>query len=139
MNAKLIIIILSIVIILGAGGYAAWSFFISPTSETEAKEPSATELAEHSVTTDEITTNLKDGSIVRLQFQLITDGEEAKEEVAARQFQLKNIVIKELTSMNKEDIESGLTELEEVLKKKMNEEMQEGKIDDVYTINKVLQ
>ncbi|MEC0303019.1 flagellar basal body-associated FliL family protein [Terribacillus saccharophilus] len=137
MNAKVIIIILSVVIIVGGGGYVAWSFFLSPT--TEAKEPTATELAENSVATDEITTDLEDGSIVRIQFQLITDGEKAKEEVTARQFQLKNIVIKEMTTMNKEDFQAGLTDLEENLKKKLNEEMQEGKIEDVYTISKVLQ
>lgn len=137
MNAKVIIIILSAVIILGAGGYAAWSFFTSPTSE--AKEPSASELAANSVTTDEITTDLEDGSIVRIQFQLITDGEKAKEEVTARQFQLKNIVIKEMTAMNKEDFQAGLTDLEKNLKKKLNEEMQEGSIEDVYTVSKVLQ
>lgn len=137
MNAKVIIIILSVVIILGAGGYAAWSFFVSPTSE--AKEASAAELAENSVTTDEITTDLEDGSIVRIQFQLITDGEKAKEELTARQFQLKNLVIKEMTTMNKEDFQAGLTDLEANLKKKLNEEMQEGSIKDVYTISKVLQ
>ncbi|MFP7477634.1 flagellar basal body-associated protein FliL [Terribacillus saccharophilus] len=137
MNAKVIIIILSVVIILGAGGFAAWNFFTSPTSE--AKEPTATELAENSVSTDEITTDLEDGSIVRIQFQLITDGEKAKEEVTARQFQLKNIVIKEMTEMNKEDFQAGLADLEENLKNKLNEEMQEGKIEDVYTISKVLQ
>lgn len=137
MNAKVIIIILSAVIILGAGGYAAWSFFTSPTSE--AKEPSASELAANSLTTDEITTDLEDGSIVRIQFQLITDGEKAKEEVTARQFQLKNIVIKEMTAMNKEDFQAGLTDLEKNLKKKLNEEMQEGSIEDVYTVSKVLQ
>ncbi|MFS0561201.1 flagellar basal body-associated FliL family protein [Terribacillus sp. 179-K 1B1 HS] len=137
MNAKVIIIILSVVIILGAGGYAAWNFFTSPTSE--AKEPSAAELAENSVTTDEITTDLEDGSIVRIQFQLITDGEKAKEELTARQFQLKNLVIKEMTTMNKEDFQAGLTDLEANLKKKLNEEMQEGSIKDVYTISKVLQ
>ncbi|MCM3224918.1 flagellar basal body-associated FliL family protein [Terribacillus saccharophilus] len=137
MNAKVIIIILSVVIIVGGGGYVAWSFFLSPT--TEAKEPTATELSENSVATDEITTDLEDGSIVRIQFQLITDGEKAKEEVTARQFQLKNIVIKEMTTMNKEDFQAGLTDLEENLKKELNEEMQEGKIEDVYTISKVLQ
>ncbi|MFP7494076.1 flagellar basal body-associated FliL family protein [Terribacillus saccharophilus] len=140
MNAKVIIIILSAVIILGAGGYAAWNFFISPTSEAkEAKQASAAELAENSVETDEITTDLEDGSIVQIQFQLITDGEKAKEEVTARQFQLKNIVIKEMTTMNKDDFQAGLSDLEESLKKKLNEDMQEGKIEDVYTISKVLQ
>src|SRR5690625_5270622 len=54
------------------------------------------DVIEYSYETSDITTDLKDGSFVRIQFQIITDGKKAKEEVEKRDFQIKNILIKEI-------------------------------------------
>ena len=53
---------------------------------------------------------------MRVQFQIVTNGKNAKEEISQRDFQLKNILIKELATMTEEDFKSGLTDLEEKLK-----------------------
>ncbi|WP_404452627.1 flagellar basal body-associated protein FliL [Virgibacillus necropolis] len=97
------------------------------------------EIVEHSYQTSEITTDLQDGSFVRIQFQIVTDSDDAKEEIAKREFQLKNILIKELSVMKAEDFKSGLGNLEDVIQLKLNELMTNGKITDVYTISKILQ
>lgn len=89
--------------------------------------------------TKEITTDLKDGHFVRVQFQIITDSKQAKKEISKRDFQLKNILIKELAVMGEEDFKSGLSEIEEKLTDQLNEVMTNGKVIDVYTINKILQ
>lgn len=96
---------------------------------------------EYSYETSDLTTDLDDGRFVRIQFQILTNSKEAKEEVSNREFQLKNILIKELSTMAEEDFktESGLTELEEQLTERLNELMTEGKIIDVYTVDKILQ
>ena len=105
----------------------------------EDKELTIEELVEYSYQTPEVTTDLEDGSFVRIQFQILTDGKDAHEEVSQRDFQLVNILIKELATMNEESFKTGLDELEEVVKEKLNGVMTEGEIIDVYTINKILQ
>src|SRR5690625_1784017 len=59
-------------------------------------------IVENSYETPEITTDLKDGSFVRIQFQILTDGKHAKKELTKRDFQLKNILIKELAKLDEE-------------------------------------
>lgn len=108
-------------------------------ADDEEKELTIEEVVKYSYQTPEITTDLEDGTYVRIQFQVITDGKAAFEEVSQRDFQLVNILIKELAVMNEEDFKSGLGELEQVIKTKLNEVMTEGQITDVYTINKILQ
>lgn len=103
------------------------------------RELTIDEIVEYSYETPEITTDLNDGTFVRVQFHIVTDGKEAHEEVSKRDFQLVNILIKELAVMNEEDFKEGLTELETAIKDRLNEVMTEGTITDVYTINKILQ
>lgn len=111
--------------------------FTSDKSEGEA--PTIDEIAKYSYETPEVTTDLDDGNFVRIQFQILTDGKEAKEEVTKREFQIKNILIKELAVMEEEDFKSGLHTLEDTLQSKLNEVMTEGEITDVYTTSKILQ
>ncbi|MCP3031202.1 flagellar basal body-associated protein FliL [Halobacillus sp. A1] len=108
--------------------------------ESEADgERSIDEMVEASLVTDEITTDLENGDFVRISFQVVTDSKEALEELEKRDFQMQNILLKELAVMNTEDFKSGLADLEEKLKVKLNELMKEGQVTDVYTIDKVLQ
>lgn len=107
--------------------------------KTVSGEPSIDEMIEYSYQTPEITTDLEDGSFVRVQFQIVTDSKKAQEEISKRDFQLKNILIKELATTSEEDFKSGLSDLEKGLKTKINEIMTDGEIVDIYTINKILQ
>src|SRR5690606_30470230 len=66
--------------------------------KSQAGVPSIDEMIEYSYQSPEIMTDLKDGSFVRVQFQIITDSKEAQKEISKREFQLKNILIKELAS-----------------------------------------
>lgn len=97
------------------------------------------EIVEYSYQTSEVTTDLQDGSFVRIQFQIVTDSKDAKEEIAKREFQIKNILIKEMATMKAEDFKSGLGNLEDVIQLKLNKVMTDGKVTDVYTISKILQ
>lgn len=108
-------------------------------AETGDNEPDIDEIVENSYKTEEITTDLQDGSFVRIQFQIVTNGEKAKEELKKREFQLQNILIKELATMDEENFKTGLSNLEKTIALKLNELMQDGKVISVYTINKVLQ
>ena len=113
--------------------------YINEDQDNADEDPTIDEVVEYSYTTPEITTNLQDGNFVRIQFQVVTDSEEAREEIEKREFQVQNILIKELTTMEKDSFQESLSELEGDLLTEINEVMTEGKVSDVYTIDKILQ
>lgn len=133
---SLLLIILLIIIFSGV-----FLYFILNSNEnkdsTEAK--SIDQLIKFSYESPEITTDLKDGSFVKIQFQIITDGKEALAEISKRDFQLKNILIKELANIEEEQFRDSLTELEKTMKKRLNKLMDNGEIVEVYTISKIIQ
>src|SRR5699024_4456129 len=129
----------SFISILVLSGIAIVIILYLPGEKDETGAETIDDIVEYSYETPEITTDLADGSFVRIQFQIVTDGKEAKDEVSKRELQIKNILIKELDKMDKEKIKSGLEELENNIKEKLNEVMTETKINNVYTISKILQ
>lgn len=128
----------SALIVLGAVGLGIY-FFVGKDESADDGEQSIDDMNEYSYETSEITTDLKDGKFVRIQFQIIADNKKAAKELEKRNFQIENILIKELSLMNEEDFTSGLTEVEEKLQENINEVMNDGEITDVYTIKKILQ
>ncbi|MFG6115111.1 flagellar basal body-associated protein FliL [Halobacillus sp. MO56] len=111
---------------------------IGDQQKAEGKR-SIDEIIETSYETEEITTDLKDNRFVRIQFRIVTNSKDANEELQKRDFQLQNVLIKELASMEVSEFKSGLGQLESTVKLKLNEMMTEGEVTDVYTIKKVLQ
>src|SRR5699024_5033357 len=97
------------------------------------------EMNQYSYTTPEVTTDLEDGRFVRIEFQIITDGKKSLKEVEKREFQIKNLLIKELSLMSEDDFNSGLSDLESKMRDSLNDIMEDGQITDVYTISKILQ
>ncbi|WP_182199163.1 flagellar basal body-associated FliL family protein [Paraliobacillus salinarum] len=132
---KMMIVSLIVITIAGVGAIA----YIVVNSNESSEELSIEKMVEYSHTTEEMNTDLKDGSFVQIQFQLITDSKKAKEEVINRQFQLKNIFIKESVDLTEKDFQEGLSALETKLKDQMNELMDDGQIIDVYIISKIIQ
>ncbi|WP_306418990.1 flagellar basal body-associated protein FliL [Paucisalibacillus globulus] len=130
---------MSLLIIVLIGAVAAVIILNVLDKKNDNGEPSIDEIIEYSYQTPEITTDLSDGSFVRIQFQIVTDSKDAKQEIAKREFQVKNILIKELATMDEEAFKSGLSNVEDILKVELNKVMTEGSIIDVYTISKILQ
>ncbi len=128
---------LTVILIIGISAFVVVQYVNS--DEQSGKTSSIDKMEEYSYETPEITTDLKDGNFVRIQFQIITDGKDAKKEIEKRDFQIKNILIKELATLEEKDFQSGLDDLEKHVKTKLNEVMTTGKITDVYTISKILQ
>lgn len=114
-------------------------FFVLGNDASVNSEPSIDDMNEYSYETAEITTDLKDGRFVRVQFRIITDGKDAVKEIEKRDFQIENILIKEISVMEEEDFSTGLENVEQTLLEKMNEVMTEGEILEVYTVRKILQ
>ncbi|WP_456275490.1 flagellar basal body-associated protein FliL [Bacillus sp. AK128] len=136
----MIIIILTILLI-GAVALIVIMKFTGEEHVNEVKEPTIDEIIEYSVDIPEITTNLLDGDFIRIQFKVQTDSVEAKEELAKREFQVRNIIIQELSEMTSDQFngKNGLVTLENLIKEQTNVLMQEGKIVRVYTTSFVLQ
>lgn len=132
--------LLSLVIIVLVGVVAAVIILnVLDKRDKGEEQQSIDEIVEYSYQTPEITTDLSDGSFVRIQFQIITDSKDAKEEIEKREFQVRNILIKELATKDEDSFKSGLSDVEDILKVELNKVMTEGSIEDVYTINKILQ
>lgn len=134
---KTMFAMLALLLIAGSLVIAVVIYVQDDTSESNAQK--LDKMVDYSYKTDDITTDLEDGRFVRIQFQIVTDSKKAKDEAEKREFQIKNILIKELADMKEKDFKSGLNELEDTVQEKLNDVMSEGEIRDVYTINKILQ
>jgi len=121
------------------GGTIVTVVVLNLTGEDKDAKASISDMVEYSYETPEMTTDLKDGSFVKIQFRIITDGKDARKEIEQREFQIKNILIKELGTLSEEQFKSGLSELEDKMRNKLNQVMTDGKVTDVYTVNKILQ
>src|SRR5699024_7302201 len=96
--------IIAIVLLLLGGTFAL--VIILKMQEDNSDANTIDTMIEQSYETEEITTDLEDGSFVRIQFKILTDSKSAQEEISKRDFQLKNLLIKELATMTEEDFKS---------------------------------
>lgn len=132
MNKLLKITLTSLIVLVVA---AIIGYFVYMNAQADPLE----DLIKYSYETPEVTTDLIDGSFVRIQFQIETDGKKAFNEINMREFQIKNILIKELSQLSEEKFTTEITELEEIVKDELNKIMTEGKVVNVYTTSKILQ
>ncbi|MEC3886076.1 flagellar basal body-associated protein FliL [Halobacillus sp. HZG1] len=134
---KVMVITLSTLTVIGV---VALVLVLNFNGESEASgERSIDDIREASFLTEEITTDLQNGDYVRISFRVVTDSKESMEEMKKRDFQMQNVLLKELSTMDSETFQSGLSDLEAKVKLRLNDFMDEGEVTDVYTVNKVLQ
>ncbi len=105
------------------------------------KEPTIDEIIESSVDIEEIMTNLSGNKFIRISLKIQTDNKKAADELAKRDFQVKNIIIQELSEMKAVDLEGkvGKVALEDALKTQLNPLMQDGEVTKVYIVSYVIQ
>ncbi|RFU61534.1 flagellar basal body-associated protein FliL [Peribacillus glennii] len=105
------------------------------------KEPSAKEIVESSVEIPEITTNLASGDFIKISFTIQTDSKKGKEELEQRGFQVKNIIITELSDTKTAQLKgkAGKEQFQEKVEANVNKLMQEGKVEKVYITSSILQ
>lgn len=108
---------------------------------TVQAEPDIDTVLESSIDVEEITTNLKGNNFVKISLKVQTDSKDAAEELTKRDFQIKDILIEELSELTAEDLEGkkGKEVLQNTLKSKFNELMQEGQIQRVYITSCIIQ
>jgi len=122
-------------------GAIAIVVILKVTGEDKEKELTIDEVLEASVDIPQMTANLASDDFIRISFKIQTDSVKAKEELEKRDFQVKNIIILELSEKKAEDLKGkeGQTMLESDLKSKISEIMQEGKVENVYITESLLQ
>ncbi|WP_440895316.1 flagellar basal body-associated FliL family protein [Amphibacillus sp. Q70] len=132
---KIILVVLAVVAISGVAGIV----YLLQNNEDPNRELTLDEQVEYSYTTDEINLDLENQRYVQLQFNILTNNSEARDEIELREFQFKNLLIKETIDMTSEQLQAGLNEFETTLKEEMNKLMEEGEITDIYIVGKIVQ
>ena len=130
-----------LLVIIALVGAVAIIMLLNTNNQGKDSKPTIDEVLEMSVDIKEITTNLASNDFIRISFKIQTDSKEAKEELQKRDFQVNNIIILELSGLEVEEIQGkeGQLKLEETLKTKINEILQEGKVQKVYITQFLLQ
>ncbi|MBT2688565.1 flagellar basal body-associated protein FliL [Bacillus sp. ISL-47] len=140
-NNKLLMIMLIMLVAITLVGAIALVVVMKFTGDEGTKEPTIDEVLEASVDIPQVTANLASDDYIRISFKIQTESKKAKTELEKRDFQVKNLIIQELSEMKAEDIQGkqGQIKLQEDLKNKINGLMQEGKIVKVYITESLLQ
>ncbi|XJZ29051.1 flagellar basal body-associated protein FliL [Bacillota bacterium Lsc_1132] len=140
LNKKLVrtMVILMLVIALAGTGAAV---YIVKYNGKSSKGPTIDDVLKYSVDVSEITTNLASDNYAKMAFKIQTNSKKAKDELTKRDFQVRNIIIEELSEKKAEDLQgkAGKLQLEEALKTKINQVMQDGKVVQVYITESLLQ
>jgi flagellar FliL protein len=76
-----------------------------------------------------------------LRFRIQVSSKDAAEELAQRDFQIRNIVLRLAASMTEKEAKSaeGMIRFEEEMKNQLNELLQNGTVIRVYTTDKIIQ
>ncbi|MBK3494382.1 flagellar basal body-associated protein FliL [Viridibacillus sp. YIM B01967] len=138
-NNKLLTIMLIILVSITLVGVVAL-VTVNKWDKGSAKEPNIDDIIEASVDVPELTTNLVGTNFVKISLKIQTDSKKAAEEIGKRDFQVKSIVIEEMSEMTKEDLEGkkGKKMLKNTLKTRFNELMQDGEVQEVYITSYIM-
>ena len=140
-NNKLLTVLLLLLIAITLVGVITLVIFLNTDSRSvEGSEPSIDEIVKASVEVPEITTNLSDDGFIKISFTIQTDSAKGKKELEKRLFQVKNLLISELSELEQADFDGkkGQENLEATLKT-INSIMQEGTIEKVYITSRIIQ
>jgi len=135
---NIFLIILAVLTLALIGSYYYLTHKPAPTTASPTIDDIVANL---SVDTDEITTNLKDNKFIKIKFKIQVTNKEAKKELTSRQFQVNNTILYILSNKTEQDLEGqgGLKALESTLQSKINLLMKTGKVVHVYTTEKLIQ
>lgn len=140
-NNKLITIMLIILVSITLIGVVAFVVITQLNKGTAKQVENIDDIIAASVDVDEVTTNLADDSYVKIALKIQTSSKDAAAELKKRDFQVKSILIDELSEMSKKDLDGvkGKEMLENALKTKINELMQDGEVQKVYITSYIIQ
>jgi flagellar FliL protein len=130
---KVFIVLVLVVAVIGGGAMFYFKKDLIFGPETE-KAITAEELAELSIDTDIITTNLASASnFAIVQFNILLSSEEAKEETEKRTPEVRAAIISTIAGLTKDQLVGGegITTLEKELSSKLSKIVETGKVERV--------
>ena len=130
------IVLLTAILLVGAIAVVV----LLKMNDDKNAEPSIDEVVEASVDVPELTTNLASSDYVKISFKIQTDSKKAQKELTKRDFQVRSYIIEELSEKTADDLKgkAGKRKLEDDLKAKINEVMQDGKVVKVYITSYII-
>lgn len=138
LNVLFVLMLLTII-----GTVTAFFVFIDNTKSSQAEaHPDIDEIVNNlTVSSGEITTNIKGDHYIKVSFNIRVSNKDAKEELEKRSFQVKNAVIYTVSGMEPDDVQDqeGISNLENMLKNKINGFLESGNVVHVYTTEKIVQ
>ncbi|MFJ8261529.1 flagellar basal body-associated protein FliL [Rummeliibacillus sp. NPDC094406] len=140
-NNKLLSIMLIILVSITLIGVVAFVVMTQLNKGTASSVQNIDDIVAESVDMEEITTNIADDNYVKIALKIQTSSKDAAAELTKRDFQVKSILIGELSEMSRADLEGkkGKEMLENTLKMKINELMQDGEVQQVYITSLIIQ
>lgn len=145
MNNKLLKTMIIILVVIALIGAISVYFLLQHNNGNGNgngnKQPTIDDILKVSVDVNNITTNLAGNNYVKMSFKIQTDSIAAKDELTKRDFQVKNIIIELLSDTKASDLQGkvGIIKLEDTLRSKINEVMQDGQVVNVYITDSLLQ
>lgn len=138
---KLLTIMLIILVCITLVGVVALLVVSQLNKKETSAGPTIDQIVESSIDIPEITTNLAGNKFIRISLKVQTDSAEAATELSKRDFQVKNIVITELSEMTPKDLEGkqGKATFQSAIKAKINELMDQGEVQQVYITSYIIQ
>lgn len=138
------IILLIAITLLGIVALVLYKYVLIPqdtNNQNALNNPSIEEMVEMSVSTGELTTNLADNRYAVMDFTIVLNNEDAKEEVEMGLFLVKREIIGVLSSLTSEDLtgEEGVNAMEARIISRVNNILQEGEVVKVVTTKRLIQ
>jgi flagellar FliL protein len=138
------VILLIAITLLGIVALVLYKYVLIPqdtNNQNALNDPSIEEMVEMSVSTGELTTNLADNRYAVMDFTIVLNNEDAKEEVEMGLFLVKREIIGVLSSLTSEDLtgEEGVNAMEARIISRVNNILQEGEVVKVVTTKRLIQ
>jgi flagellar FliL protein len=141
------IILLIAITLLGVVALVLYKYVLIPqetngqNTQNDPGTPSIEEMVEMSVSTGELTTNLADNRYAVMDFTIVLNNKDAKEEVEMGLFLVKREIIGVLSSLTSEDLtgEEGVNAMEARIISRVNNILREGQVVKVVTTKRLIQ
>ena len=127
-NNKLLTIMLIILVSITLIGVVAVVVVTQLNKGTAAEVQNIDDIVESSVDIEEITTNIAGDNYIKIALKIQTTSKDSAEELKKRDFQVKSILIEQLSEMSKKDLDGtkGKEMLANTLKTNNSQNSQEG-------------
>lgn len=133
---KRFVMICAILAVLFAGGLFGYQYLKKNPGTT--KEMTLDQLAEQTIQTEPISTNLNSDNLIQVRFSIELDSKKTKKQSEKVVPIIESDIIKLLSQSNKEDFKD-IASIEQKLKDRLNQRFSQGKIINVYTTELLIQ